>query len=204
MFTGIIEDVGMVKSISDSKISISTKLNDIKIGDSIAVNGVCLTAAIVGGEGFSADYSPQTDRLTNLTFLRAQSFVNLESALTLSKKLGGHIVTGHVDAMAKIESVKKLDRFYAVRFYIDETKYLVDKGSIAIDGISLTIANISGNIFEVFIIPQTYENTILKYRKVGDLVNIETDVLAKYVEKFIVKENADAKVYKALKENGFL
>ncbi|MDR2860366.1 MAG: riboflavin synthase [Elusimicrobiota bacterium] len=205
MFTGIIEDIGTVKNISGSKIIIETKLDDIKIGDSISVNGVCLTVTHFDGS-FSADYSPQTDRLTNLSLLKSGSRVNLERALTLSSRLGGHIVLGHIDGTGKIENIEKQDKFFKISFSCDDnlSKYCVDKGSIAIDGISLTLSCVSKNAFEIFIIPQSFNNTALQYKKENSIVNIETDIISKYLEKIEQNKKSGADLFNALKESGFL
>jgi riboflavin synthase len=192
MFTGLVEDIGTVKNVSSSKIEIETTVNDISTGDSIAVNGVCLTAVSVNRNIFVADYSPHTDEITTLSKLRQNAKVNLERALTLSSRLGGHIVSGHVDGAAKIEKIEALKEFYKVKFLCGKNilKYCINKGSIAIDGISLTITSLSGSGFENFIIPETFNNTIMKFKKVGDEVNVETDIIAKYIEKFTKKESS--------------
>ncbi|MCL2484854.1 MAG: riboflavin synthase [Endomicrobia bacterium] len=205
MFTGLIEDIGTVKSISQSQIMIETKLDSIAIGDSISVNGVCLTAVCVTSGDFTADYSPHTDKITNLSLLKPNSKVNLERALQLSSRLGGHIVSGHVDGAAKIEKIEKTDRFFRIIFscHANVTKYCVDKGSIAVDGISLTISTVNSYGFEVYIIPETFNNTVLKYKKAGDTVNIETDILAKYIEKFTNSKNSNGITLEMLKDNGF-
>ncbi|MDR1662790.1 MAG: riboflavin synthase [Endomicrobium sp.] len=191
MFTGLVEDIGTVKNISYSKIEIETMLNDISKGDSVAVNGVCLTAVYVNKNIFVADYSPHTDNITTLSKLRQNSKVNLERALKFSSRLGGHIVSGHVDGTAKIEKIELLKEFYKIKFLGRKNilKYCVDKGSIVIDGISLTITSLSCLGFEIFIVPETFNNTIMKFKKVGDKVNVETDILAKYIEKFTRKES---------------
>jgi riboflavin synthase len=207
MFTGIIEDIGIVKEIGSDSIIIETKLDDIKKGDSIAVNGVCLTAISFDGRNISFDYSPNTDKITNIASLNKNSKVNLERALKLSARLGGHIVSGHIDAAAQIETIEQMQRFFKVNFIAskDILKYCVDKGSIAIDGISLTIADVFDRGFSVFIIPETFNNTIMRFKKVKDLVNIETDIFAKYTEKIIlggVKSKGIS--IDILKENGFI
>ncbi|AKL97964.1 riboflavin synthase [Endomicrobium proavitum] len=201
MFTGIIEDIGIVKSISSSEIVIETKLGDIKVGDSVSVNGVCLTAVHILPGVFSADYSPNTDKLTTMSLLKQNSKVNLERALRLSSRLGGHIVSGHVDATAKISSVEKVGGFYKLKFSAGKniTNYCVDKGSIAIDGISLTLAAVNEAGFEIFIIPETFNNTILKLKKAGDFVNVETDVFAKYLEKFSKNKGSEGLTLEMLK-----
>ncbi|MDR2772765.1 MAG: riboflavin synthase [Elusimicrobiota bacterium] len=207
MFTGIIEDVGTIKSLSNSQISIETALPDIKIGDSVAVNGVCLTASKLSAGGFLADYSPQTDKMTNLSTLKKGSKVNLERALTPSGRMGGHIVSGHIDGSAKISKIEKRNRFFRVVFACQKElcERFVDKGSVAIDGISLTISSLMAGGFEVFIIPQTFANTNLSRKKEGDMVNIETDILMKYIEKLENKKtNSEGKLLSILEENGYL
>ncbi|MCL2799797.1 MAG: riboflavin synthase [Endomicrobia bacterium] len=205
MFTGLIEDVGTVKNISQSRISIETKLDSIATGGSISVNGVCLTAVCVNEGFFTADYSPHTDKITNLSSLKNGAKVNLERALQLSSRLGGHIVSGHVDGTAKIEKIEKADRFFKITFSCPAniTKYCIDKGSIAVDGISLTVSSLNTSKFDVYIIPETFENTVLKYKKTGDKVNIENDIMAKYIEKFVNNKNGGRITLDMLKENGF-
>ncbi|MDR3112746.1 MAG: riboflavin synthase [Endomicrobium sp.] len=208
MFTGIIEDVGSVCEISSSKIAIETKLDAIAIGDSVAVNGVCLTAVSCAGGAkaltrFSADYSPHTDKVTNLSQLKKGSPVNLERALQLSSRLGGHIVSGHIDATAKIETIEKSENFFRIVFCCPKEvmSLLADKASIAVDGVSLTISKVLPLGFEIFIIPQTFNNTIFKFKKSASIVNIETDILAKYAQKAVNKEKGLTLEF--LKENGF-
>jgi riboflavin synthase len=193
MFTGIIEEVGTVKSIVNKGNSLSLTilcnkiLTNIHKGDSIAVNGVCLTVTSFSGSEFKADVSPETFKITNLKFLQPSSKVNLEPALTLSKPLGGHIVSGHIDSVAKILSIRKIEDFLKITVGISSElrKYMVQKGSVAIDGISLTINELNDIDFNVMIIPHTIANTTLVLKKEGDFVNIETDVIAKYVENFV-------------------
>ncbi|MDR2436911.1 MAG: riboflavin synthase [Endomicrobium sp.] len=205
MFTGLIEDIGVIKNISSSRIEIETTLNGISKGDSVSVNGVCLTAVSINKNIFVADYSPHTDKITTLSKVKKDSKVNLERALTLSSRLGGHIVSGHVDGTAKIEKIEVLKEFYKVKFLCEKNilNYCVNKGSIAVDGISLTIASILDYGFEIFIIPETFDNTIMQLKKASDEVNIETDVLAKYVEKFTKKETTNIS-FEMLKRNGFM
>jgi riboflavin synthase len=204
MFTGLIEDVGTVKSITKSQIEIETRIDDISKGGSVAVNGVCLTAVVVGGYSFSVDYSPNTNAVTALYELKTNSKVNLERALKLSSRLGGHIVSGHVDGTAKIKEISKRGNFYKISFLCGKEilRYIVDKGSVAVDGISLTVSNINSSDFEVFIIPETFYNTAMRFRKIGDTVNIETDILAKYIEKLMNKKTGSIS-FEMLKENGF-
>jgi riboflavin synthase len=205
MFTGLIEDVGIVKNIFSSQIVVETKLDNIAKGDSVAVNGVCLTAVVVNKNNFVADYSPNTDRITVLSRLRQNSKVNLERALRLSSHIGGHIVSGHVDGKAKIKKIEKLNEFYRIVFLCEEkiSDYCVEKGSIAVDGISLTISSLSNLGFEIFIIPETFNSTTMQFKKVDDEVNIETDILAKYIEKIINKKTNNISL-EMLKENGFI
>ena len=207
MFTGIIEDIGKVTNISDSQIQIETCLDDIKTGDSVAVNGACLTVTEINGKNLSFDYSPTTSDITNISLLKKNSLVNLERALTLQTRLGGHIVSGHIDTSTKITDMKKNGNFYFISFSVNEEikKYIVKKGFIAIDGISLTVAENNKTSFSVTMIPETFNKTIFHTRSVGDVVNIEIDVFAKYVEKlFNKKENKKEITIDLLKENGFI
>ncbi|MDR3049495.1 MAG: riboflavin synthase [Elusimicrobiota bacterium] len=207
MFTGIIEDIGTVQSISDSRICIESNLGGIKKGDSISINGVCLTVVFIDKNFISFDYSPRTDKITNLSSLKPNSKVNLERALTLSTRLGGHIVSGHIDSTAKIKNIQKLDKFFKVDFSCGQEilKHCADRGSIAIDGISLTIAESSVSGFSVFIIPETFNNTIMQFKKPQDSVNIETDILAKYIEKIISGGVTPKGIsLEVLKDNGFI
>ena len=207
MFTGIIEDIGRVTNITDSKIVIETRLNDIKTGDSIAVNGTCLTVTKIENENLSFDYSPTTSGITNISLLKKDSIVNLERALTLQTRLGGHIVSGHIDTATKIVDIKKLKNFYSVSFMLNEEikKYIVKKGFIAIDGISLTVAQNNENDFSVTMIPETFNKTIFHTKKIGDIVNVEIDVFAKYVEKLFIKSDEKKDItMDLLKENGFV
>lgn len=207
MFTGIIEDIGKVINITNSKIQIETCLNDIKTGDSIAVNGVCLTVTKAFEKILSFDYSPTTSDITNISLLKQNSIVNLERALTLQTRLGGHILSGHIDTSTKITDIRKINRFYIISFAINDAikKYIVKKGFIAIDGISLTIAENNEIVFSVTMIPETFNKTIFYTRKIGDIVNIEIDVFAKYVEKLFGKnENKKDITLELLKENGFI
>lgn len=199
MFTGIIEELGKV--ISVSKIDKSMKLkvgchkvtDNILIGDSVAVNGVCLTVTAFGSDYFEADISYETIDVTSLKNVKSGSYVNLERALTLSSRLGGHIVQGHVDGLGKILSITKYGSSYILKIsYPSEiSNYIVQKCSIAVDGISLTVAKMDSNSFEVAVIPHTFENTVLKYKNSGDTVNLESDILSRYVEKMLKNENKD-------------
>lgn len=213
MFTGIVEEIGIVKSLefkaNGAKIVIGCQkvVEDVKIGDSIAIDGVCQTVIAFNSSEFSAEISDETLKVTTLGNLKSGNIVNLERALTLSSRLGGHIVSGHVDCMGKFINIEKLSDFYNLQFEISEEqeKYVVYKGSITINGVSLTVANIVDNIVSVAIIPHTYNNTSLKDLKLGQDVNIETDILGKYVEKFLsAKDNKKGISMNFLQENGFV
>lgn len=213
MFTGIVEEIGIVKSLefkaNGAKIVIGCQkvVEDVKIGDSIAIDGVCQTVIAFNSSEFSAEISDETLKVTTLGNLKSGNTVNLERALTLSSRLGGHIVSGHVDCMGKFINIEKLSDFYNLQFEIPEEqeKYVVYKASITINGVSLTVANIVDNIVSVAIIPHTYNNTSLKDLKLGQDVNIETDILGKYVEKFLsAKDNKKGISMNFLQENGFV
>ncbi|HIP42607.1 MAG TPA: riboflavin synthase [Aquifex aeolicus] len=191
MFTGLIEDLGRVIDISVSskgaKLVVETKLSDIKIGDSVSVNGACLTVTEIRGNKYSFDVSPETLKRTNLGLLRRGDYVNLERALKIGDRLGGHIVQGHVDFTSKIKALKFFGKHYELVIEIpnDWISYIVEKGSIAIDGISLTVNYMQNNSVYINIIPHTYEKTNLRFRRNGDLVNVETDIIGKYVINYI-------------------
>ena len=213
MFTGIVEEIGIVKSLefkaNGAKIVLGCQkvVEDVKIGDSIAIDGVCQTVIAFNSSEFSAEISDETLKVTTLGNLKSGNTVNLERALTLSSRLGGHIVSGHVDCMGKFINIEKLSDFYNLQFEIPEEqeKYVVYKGSITINGVSLTVANIVDNIVSVAIIPHTYNHTSLKDLKLGQDVNIETDILGKYVEKFLsAKDNKKGISMNFLQENGFV
>jgi riboflavin synthase len=189
MFTGIIEELGVVQRAGARlKIQCSKVLEDAREGSSIAVNGVCLTAADLDAHSFAADLAPETLRRSNLGDLRAGSRVNLERPLSPSGRLSGHIVQGHVDGTGELLSLEELgdnNWWLRVRIPPELDRYLVYKSSIAIDGISLTIAALSGDTLSVTVIPHTYLNTTLGSRKPGDRLNLECDMLAKHVEKLL-------------------
>ena len=193
MFTGIIEETGKIKSFKkDSngatiEVECALVLEDTKLGDSIAINGVCQTVIELTSNSFKARVSDETLKVTTFEALKSGDIVNLERALTLNSRLGGHIVSGHVDCRGNFTKIEKLTDFYNLEFEIpqEQTKYVIHKGSITINGISLTIAEINNNKFKVAIIPHTFENTNLKTLNIGDNVNIETDILGKYVEKML-------------------
>jgi riboflavin synthase len=193
MFTGIIEELGSVSSSEirerGARILIAATLvtSDTKEGDSIAVNGVCLTALNVGKDGFAADVSQETLDRSTLGILTAGSKVNLERPVTPASRLGGHIVQGHVDGRGTFISAKPEGEFFTVRIgYPRElARYLVHKGSVAVEGISLTIASLDETYFDIAVIPKTWELTNLSTLNPGDPVNLEVDVIAKYVERML-------------------
>jgi len=191
MFTGIIEELGAVEAAAPRlRVRCSTVMQDLTEGASIAVNGVCLTAVGLRPDTFSADVAPETLRLTNLGELRPGSHVNLERPLSPAGRLSGHIVQGHVDGTGEFVSLDALGEdnwWLRIRVPDELDPFLVHKGSIAIDGISLTIAALEGPVVSVAIIPHTYENTTLHGYRPGSKVNVECDVLAKHVEKLLRK-----------------
>ena len=208
MFTGIIEEIGTVQTITNNNILIRVKkvLEGSKIGDSIAVNGVCLTVTKLGSDSFQADVSPETLKITALKNLKAGSFVNLERAMPADGRFGGHIVLGHIDGIGKCKSIQKDGQFYNLKIELTKecAKYTVKKGSVTVNGISLTVADINENIINIAVIPHTFENTNLKTLKPEDFVNIETDILAKYIEKFLsTGDNRTGISMEFLAENGF-
>lgn len=213
MFTGIIEEIGAIKEFSKSTSLIIVEckkiLEGLKIGDSIAIDGVCQTVIKFDKSSFSVQTSGETLSVTTFANLKTGQRVNLERALTLQSRLGGHIVSGHIDGIAKIKKIEKQDEFYnfKIEFGKDISKYLAKKGSVALNGVSLTVADIFSNEFSVAVIPHTFENTVLKYLRIGDFVNIEVDILAKYVEKFLSRDNNSncnqTVDENFLKENGF-
>lgn len=211
MFTGIIEAIGKVKGVAagnkSSKLTFSLpeKFDDVHMGDSIAVNGVCLTVCSLNKEEWSADVMPETMKKSGLGELRPGSEVNMERAMAADGRFGGHIVSGHIDGMGTI--VKRTADDIAVWFEIraDEKlmRYIVLKGSVTIDGISLTVADVSDNTFKVSVIPHTLAETILYKKVVGGKVNLETDIIAKYVEKLFSKKEQSGINEDFLRDKGF-
>ena len=199
MFTGIIESIGkiakMEKRGGDVRLHIATgklDLSDVVLGDSIAVNGVCLTAVVLPGDGFVADVSNETLSLTSLGQLSTGSPVNLEKALTMSTRLGGHLVSGHVDGLGEV--VAKSEDARSIRFTVkapDElAKYIAHKGSITVDGTSLTVNAVKGAEFELNIVPHTAQETIMSEYEVGRKVNLEVDLVARYLERLLLGDKA--------------
>ncbi|WP_270940940.1 riboflavin synthase [Romboutsia lituseburensis] len=215
MFTGIIEEIGIVKDIKksakSSKIIIEANkiLEKINLGDSISTNGVCLTASGINENYFEADVMAETLRRSNIGKLKIGSNVNLERALCLEGGLGGHIVSGHIDGTGEIISFKKEENaiWLTIKTSKDLLKYIVEKGSIAIDGISLTVAYVDDYKFKVSVIPHTKRETTLLNKNVKDTVNIECDMIGKYIEKLLGlnKKNIKSNLNEGfLKDNGFI
>jgi riboflavin synthase len=216
MFTGIVEELGKIMSVKKGaescqlEISASKVLENTKIGDSIAVNGICLTVTSLSASSFSADVMAETLRRTSLSSLKSGSFVNLERAMSADGRFGGHIVSGHIDGTGIIKEFKNEGNAVWVTVNADMNilKYIVEKGSVAIDGISLTVADVSNSFFKVSIIPHTQNETTLLMKKTGDKVNLECDVIAKYVEKMLYTRdsisNKKGITMDLLYENGFM
>lgn len=192
MFTGIIEEIGSIRAITkgakSAVLTIQAEIifSDLKVGDSVSTNGVCLTVTSIQGNTYRTDVMNETLMRSSLGDLRSGSHVNLERAMAANGRFGGHIVTGHVDGTGKILHIKKDDNaiWYTILCKPEVMRYIVEKGSIAIDGISLTVAKVERDCFSVSIIPHTAKETTLLERKIGDVVNLENDVIGKYVEKF--------------------
>ena len=216
MFTGIIEEVGVIKNIKMGAqsavitIQAETVMEDIHLGDSIAMNGVCLTVTSFDKNSYSVDVMHETLRRTNLGALKGGSRVNLERAMAADGRFGGHIVAGHVDGTGVITSMKQDDNAVWIDIETDASvlKYIVEKGSITIDGISLTVAQVDSRSFAVSVIPHTGMHTTLLEKKPGDSVNLETDMIGKYVEKLLGYQEQEQKpksniTMEFLMENGF-
>ena len=195
MFTGIVEEIGIVKSVQSKVITIEANkiFDDLHLGDSVAVNGTCLTVSSFDNKIFNADVTQETLNRTNLGSLKNGSRVNLERAMTLSGRFGGHIVSGHIDGVGSIKSMKKDDNAIILTIEVPRQlmKYIVEKGSVAVDGISLTVASLTDNSFSIAVIPHTLKETVLYYKKEGDKVNIENDVIGKYVERLLTFKEDD-------------
>ncbi|AZP03764.1 riboflavin synthase [Jeotgalibaca ciconiae] len=216
MFTGIVEEVGTIQSIKRGRKSSVLKikgqkvLQGTRIGDSISTNGICLTVTKVGNDFFEADVMSESLNRTNIGELVPGSYVNLERALSLATRLGGHIVSGHIDGTGKIRNLKRDDNavWITIETAPELLRYIIEKGSIAIDGVSLTVVTVNDQFFKVSIIPHTGEETILLQKKMGDTVNLECDMIGKYVEKLLgldSKEDVQEGQVTAelLRENGF-
>ena len=219
MFTGIIEEIGTISAVRrnplEAKLTISAEkiFSDLKIGDSVAVNGVCLTVVVLGSGEFTADVMPETVRLSNLRDLRSGDRVNLERTLRLMDGLDGHIVSGHVEGIGVIAKCRQdgIANVVTVKTPPELMRYILHKGSIAIDGISLTVTEVTEDTFSVSLIPHTSKETTLGFKTVGDEVNLETDIIGKYVEQMLKfgnkaeKKDETSVLSKAtLFENGFM
>jgi riboflavin synthase len=219
MFTGIIEEVGSILDVtgvgsgSRLRIAASTVLSDVSLGDSIAVNGVCLTVTSFKSDQFTADVVPETMRRTNLHQLRAGSAVNLERAMSIGRRFGGHIVSGHIDGVGEVTNIKKEDNAHILTIRIPDalSRYIVQKGSVALNGISLTVMNVVDNQFEVSLIPHTRGVTTAETFQVGSQINVECDIIGKYVERLLAFTNNSIEqptqqskiTYEFLSEHGF-
>ncbi len=212
MFTGIIEEMGSVKALKHEgaaarlAVSASTVLKDTALGDSICVNGVCLTVVDMDKSGFSADVAVETLKVTNLGELKAGAKVNLERALQLSARIGGHLVSGHVDAVGRIRERREEGNGW--RIFIDAPdavlRYVIKKGSIAIDGISLTVADVDKKGFSIAMIPHTAKLTTLGFKSAGDSVNLEADIIGKYVERLLPGRVEGGVSLELLRKTGFV
>ena len=213
MFTGIIEEVGFVESIQRSgnksfiRIKARKVLDDVKLGDSIAVNGVCLTVTDHGDAFFQADVMNETLSRSSLGSLHSGSPVDLERAMAAGGRFGGHIVSGHIDGTGTVTDIKNdgIAVWYTVSAAPELLRYIVEKGSVAVDGISLTVAKVTDCSFSVSVIPHTASQTVLGSKKAGDTVNLENDIIAKYVEKLMKPESRIGGVsMELLAKNGFI
>lgn len=211
IFTGIIEEIGRLADIKKEKDLYTLKvyckkvLEGTKRGDSIATNGVCLTVTELGGDFYAAEVMVETINSTNFKTLSAGEALNLERALSPAKRLDGHIVQGHVDGVGEIVNILKRGHeiVYRIKFDSENFKYIAEKGSIALDGISLTVSRVGENYFEVSIIPTTIADTNLASKKVGEKINIETDIIGRYVYNFVNTKEASKITKNFLLENGF-
>ncbi|MCQ2559267.1 MAG: riboflavin synthase [Clostridia bacterium] len=218
MFTGLVEELGRVRKISkgadSARISLDAQVvtRGMKLGDSVAVNGVCLTVVEFGSNFLTAQVMAETLARSNLGELQSGSRVNLERALALGDRLGGHLVSGHIDGIGSIIALEKKDIALLISLEAPDhiLKYVVEKGSIAIDGISLTVTGCTSAGFQVSLIPHTAALTTLGYKKIGDTVNLEADLIGKYVERLLGRSEQNGQINKSglnlnkLAENGFL
>lgn len=212
MFTGIIEEIGYIRAIKNGvkskqlTIGANVIMSDLKLGDSVSVSGVCLTATSICKDGFSADIMHETLNRSSLAALKAGAPVNLERAMAADGRFGGHIVSGHIDGTGSILKIEKDDNAVWYTIGADEKliHYIVEKGSIAIDGISLTVARVGRTDFSVSIIPHTLDQTTLALRAVGDIVNLENDIIGKYIEKLILDRTSEAPIPKSRLDKSFL
>ena len=218
MFTGIIEEIGVIDSVQQGHESLILGIrahkimSDIHLGDSISIDGVCLTVTSFSNDHFSLDVMPETARSTTLKLLRKGSKVNLERAMGAGGRFGGHMLSGHVDEVGIIIGKKQVDNafYYEIQVSENARKYMIYKGSISVDGTSLTIFGLTDKTFTVSLIPHTLSESVLGNKRVGDIVNIECDMIGKYVEHFLKNSSNEAETKKStiskqlLEENGFL
>jgi len=192
----------LVDKLSRREIEFSADFDSVKIGESIAINGVCLTMTSINNGCYCADVMKETLNVTNLKYLKTGDKINLERAMKLSSRLDGHIVSGHIDTIATVKNIIQ-DGFSKRISFNCNTDLIIKKGSIAINGVSLTVASVSSDSFEVSLIPETLKNTNLENLKIGDMVNIEYDLFAKYIQKFCQNKKESKLTFEFLKENGF-
>lgn len=217
MFTGIIEEIGTIQSVKRSHSSLTLEIagtvifDDLRIGDSVAVNGVCLTATTIGSNRFTADVMPESVKMTTLLNLSTGSKVNLERAMATNGRFGGHVVAGHVDGQGTIIGKDHVGNSIVFRITTDSDilHYIIYKGSITVDGASLTVSKVGPSWFEISIIPHTIGNTILQYASIGTTVNLETDIFGRYIEHFMkgpqeVPTKGGKVTMDTLLSNGFL
>ncbi len=213
IFTGIVEELGVLKNVqkgarsSQLNIQAEVVLEGLHVGDSIAVDGVCLTVVSFDGSSFVADVMPETMEKTTLRQLHPGQRVNLERALQVGDRLGGHLVQGHVDGIGTIrqQSVLDIATLVTIAAPREVLRYCVHKGSITVDGISLTITGVDRDVFSVSLIPHTYRNTTMGFKKVGDSVNLETDIIGRYIEKYLQAGREEGNINMGfLAENGFI
>ena len=217
MFTGIIEEIGTIQSVKRSQSSLTLEIagtvifDDLRIGDSVAVNGVCLTATTIGSNRFTADVMPESVKMTTLLNLSTGSKVNLERAMAANGRFGGHVVAGHVDGQGTIIGKDHVGNSIVFRITTDSDilHYIIYKGSITVDGASLTVSKVGPSWFEISIIPHTIGNTILQYASIGTTVNLETDIFGRYIEHFMkgtqeVPTKGGKVTMDTLLSNGFL
>jgi riboflavin synthase len=212
MFTGIVEDIGKVMRVEFRgqgkrlTLSVPLRLTDIQLGDSINVNGACLTVVEISHPLIRVDLSTETLQRTTLSEIKEGDSVNLERALRLSDRLGGHIVSGHIDGIGTVEELRRERDFLQMKIRAPQgvSKYIVQKGSIAVDGTSLTVNECQGDVIGLTLIPFTLQKTILVDKKVGDRVNLEADILGKYVEKMVGRSSSEKVTLSFLKEHGYI
>ncbi|UOY93888.1 riboflavin synthase [Ectobacillus sp. JY-23] len=211
MFTGIIEEIGTVVRIQKDALAVQVTiqaervLNDVQLGDSIAVNGVCLTVTSFTDQYFTADMMPETVKATSLRTLQVGSSVNLERAMVANGRFGGHFVSGHVDGIGTILEKRTLANavYYRISLPVHLLRYCITKGSIALDGTSLTLFKVDESSITVSLIPHTLDKSVLGSKGIGDIVNIECDLVGKYIEKFIISPAQSSLTESFLRENGF-